>query len=542
MATTTIETERNAPVRRRRSGRFRRATIKFHKWVALVVGAWIVVQAVSGSLLAFSDQIDAWSRPGLYHHGRGDVGPQTAAVHAAAAVANGVAVGVQLPSNETGVYVVTVSIRKPGVPRTAALPPQRMVYVDPADGHVNGVRNPRAGFTYWLGRLHGNLLQTTLFGVKGSIIVGWLGVTAIVVIITGAYLWLWPSIRKTSTLFRLRRKSPMVFSLDIHRLVGIVVFPVLLLTLLTGVNLTFQKELRAVWYAITPGPDKGARTAIVAPRSGRHDVTASRVRLDDAIDRAVQATGGRADSISIPSTPAGSFAVRITRGWDPARGPRGRGGNLTAYVDQFNGAVLRVVTPSDYPVSAQLYEYWATPVHFGTAGGIATRWLVDLTGLGTLVMIGSGIRLTIVRRRKKARRRDALSHALPALPTAVVQDATQQSWTETVAAGRTVVREGDPADAFYVVLDGEFDVFEGSTLMRTLGPGTSFGDIGLRWTGVRTASVIARTDGELVVVPTDEFEIILRRAERDGMDLSATGVEYAGEHGHFVRDDRRPDA
>jgi uncharacterized iron-regulated membrane protein len=535
MSRATTETEQSATARRHRSGRLRRGAIKFHKWIALIVGAWIVLQAVSGSVLAFSDQIDAWSRPGLYHHGRGDVGPQAAAVHAASAVPNGVAVGVQMPSNETGVYVVTVSIRKPGVPRTSALPPQRLVYVDPADMHVNGVRNPTAGFTYWLGRLHGNLLQTKVLGVKGSIIVGWLGVTAIVVIITGAYLWLWPSIRKASTLFRLRRKSPMVFSLDTHRLIGIVVFPVLLLTLLTGVNLTFQKELRAVWYAITPGPDKGTRTAIIPPRSGRHDVTATRISLDLARDRAARVTGGRVDSISTPSTPTGTFAVRITRGWDPARGPRGRGGNITAYVDQYDGAVLRVVRPSDYPVPAQVYEYWATPVHFGTAGGIATRWLVDLTALGTLAMIGSGVRLTILRRRKKARRHEALSQALPALPIPILQDATQQSWTDKVAAGTTVVREGDPADAFYVILDGEFDVFEGKTLMRTLGPGASFGDIGLRWTGVRTASVEARTDGELVVVPTDEFEIILRRAERDGMDLSATGVAYAGEHGHSVR-------
>jgi hypothetical protein len=44
--------------------------------------------------------------------------------------------------------------------------------------------------------------------------------------------------------------------------------------------------------------------------------------------------------------------------------------------------------------------------------------------------------------------------------------------------------------------------------------------------------VVARTDGEVVVVPTEEFEIILRRAERDGMDLSATGLAYAAEHGH----------
>jgi CRP-like cAMP-binding protein len=110
-----------------------------------------------------------------------------------------------------------------------------------------------------------------------------------------------------------------------------------------------------------------------------------------------------------------------------------------------------------------------------------------------------------------------------------VADTTGQSWIDAVPAGRTVVREGAAADAFYVVLAGEFDVVEGETLKRTLGAGATFGEIGLLHTGVRTASVVARSDGELVVVPTEEFAVILRRAVRDGLDLHAAGLAYSAQ-------------
>jgi uncharacterized iron-regulated membrane protein len=537
----TVTQSRPQPLRakrRFRGGTVRKATIKVHRWVALVVGLWIVLQAVSGSLMVFSDQFDAWSNPGLYHHTSGDVGPQAAVSDAVAAVPHGVGAGVQLPSNDTGVYVVTVSIRSGATKAAGSAPPQqRLVYVDPGTGRVNGLRDPNGGFTHWLMRLHGSLLQTKLLGVKGTVIVGWLGVIAIFVVLTGAYLWLWPAVRKMSTLFRLRRKSAMVFSLDLHRLIGIVVFPFLLLALVTGVNLTFQKELRQVWYDITPGADKGTRASIVAPKSGPHDPLAHRISLDQVRQSAVQTTGGLVDSISPPFTATGTFAVKITRGWDPASGPRGRGGNLTAYVDQYNGSVLRVSKPSDFPDSGQLYEYWAVPTHFGTEGGIATRILLDLTGIGTLAMIASGVSLTVVRRRKRVRRKAAIGQALPALPSQLLEETTQQSWIENVSAGTEIVHEGAPADAFYVILSGEFDVLRGDPgrqeHLAHLSAGQSFGEIGLMYTGTRTASVVATTAGELVVVPTEEFDLILRRAERDGIDLHAAGVAYAS--GRFAR-------
>ncbi len=59
----------------------------------------------------------------------------------------------------------------------------------------------------------------------------------------------------------------------------------------------------------------------------------------------------------------------------------------------------------------------------------------------------------------------------------------------TVRAGEDVVREGEPADRFYVLLDGEAAVYSGERLVRTLAPSDHFGEIALLHHVPRTATV-----------------------------------------------------
>jgi hypothetical protein len=62
-----------------------------------------------------------------------------------------------------------------------------------------------------------------------------------------------------------------------------------------------------------------------------------------------------------------------------------------------------------------------------------------------------------------------------------------------VGAGEDVVREGDPGDRFYVVLEGTAAVYSGERLVRTLAPGDHFGEIALLHDTLRTATVRALT-------------------------------------------------
>jgi CRP-like cAMP-binding protein len=64
----------------------------------------------------------------------------------------------------------------------------------------------------------------------------------------------------------------------------------------------------------------------------------------------------------------------------------------------------------------------------------------------------------------------------------------------TVPAGEDVVREGEPADRFYVLLEGKAAVYSGQRLLRTLAPTDFFGEIALLHRTARTATVRGVTD------------------------------------------------
>jgi CRP-like cAMP-binding protein/cytochrome P450 len=82
-----------------------------------------------------------------------------------------------------------------------------------------------------------------------------------------------------------------------------------------------------------------------------------------------------------------------------------------------------------------------------------------------------------------------------------------------IAAGDTVLREGDPADAFYVIQAGRAHVEKGAVLLRTLGPGEFFGELGLLFGGVRTATVRADTAMELLVIDGESFRALVAEGD-----------------------------
>ena len=63
----------------------------------------------------------------------------------------------------------------------------------------------------------------------------------------------------------------------------------------------------------------------------------------------------------------------------------------------------------------------------------------------------------------------------------------------TVEPGEALATEGEYAYQLFAIEDGQAEVRKGGELIRTLGPGDVFGEIGLHATGTRTATVVATT-------------------------------------------------
>jgi MFS family permease len=101
------------------------------------------------------------------------------------------------------------------------------------------------------------------------------------------------------------------------------------------------------------------------------------------------------------------------------------------------------------------------------------------------------------------------------IPRAALAPAAARLVPIAVAAGEVVVRQGDPADRFYVIDEGSFDVtrvdvapetgLASATFLRTMGPGEVFGEIGLLQRRPRTATVTAATTGRLLAIDEPTF-------------------------------------
>ena len=91
------------------------------------------------------------------------------------------------------------------------------------------------------------------------------------------------------------------------------------------------------------------------------------------------------------------------------------------------------------------------------------------------------------------------------LPAAALASVAAAFERLRVRGSSVVIREGDPGDRFYVIDTGEVQVSIGGIAVRTMGPGTSFGEIALLNNVPRTATVTAAGPVTLLALDREEF-------------------------------------
>lgn len=80
----------------------------------------------------------------------------------------------------------------------------------------------------------------------------------------------------------------------------------------------------------------------------------------------------------------------------------------------------------------------------------------------------------------------------------------------TAEPGDMLAVQGDNAYQLFVIDSGEAEVRQDGELIRTLGPGDVFGEIGLLATGTRTASVVAASPMRLRAMFIRQFKDLER--------------------------------
>ena len=100
---------------------------------------------------------------------------------------------------------------------------------------------------------------------------------------------------------------------------------------------------------------------------------------------------------------------------------------------------------------------------------------------------------------------------LATLPGETLAKLAQGMRREDVAAGTSVVTEGDNGDRFYVVLRGMLAVSQATRgAQRVLRPGDYFGEVAAAMRIPRTASVHALTPSTLASCDRETFDLYVR--------------------------------
>jgi MFS family permease len=128
----------------------------------------------------------------------------------------------------------------------------------------------------------------------------------------------------------------------------------------------------------------------------------------------------------------------------------------------------------------------------------------------------------------------ALLRSLPLfaeLPAPAIEGLAAALTPVHLAAGTTLIREGEPGDSYYPIAAGELDVLQNGHFLRRCGRGEGIGEIALLRAVPRTATVVAHSDATVYQLDRQLFltEVLghaptRRQADRIAETRLATGV------------------
>lgn len=337
----------------RRAWRPRDLLRKLHLWLGLSIGLVFAVLALSGTVLAWQTELLRWRHPELVGHAlptaeqRAAVLQRIHATHWPAPLRS-----VELPSVQLPVWQVSLGR-------------ETRVYLDPADGHELLTRARDDDPVLWLRDLHTHLLS----GKTGEAMLGVVGIAELVLILIGFALW-WPRKGHWRHAMHVYAQPPTRRWRSWHQSIGALLFPLLLLSTLTGVTLIYKDATRSTLAALFgDGPRLPPAPPVVKPRD-------EPIRWEAAL-AAAQAALPEAEPrrITLPGDKNAALTIRM-RGpgdWNAA-------GRSVVVVDPYAAVVLSVRDAQAQGGGAQLSDK-IYPVHAASVGGLPWQLVIGVVGV-----------------------------------------------------------------------------------------------------------------------------------------------------------------
>ena len=352
--------------------------VQAHRYVALGLGALIVVIGLTGASLVFRDELTAWFTPAV----RVDPGPPAAGwyerVFAAVRAAEPEAKSIDIALSRRNDRAAEAIVR--------GARGERHLFVDPHDGKVvaDSDRQWLPFATFF--QLHKRLMA----GESGEYLVAAAGTALAFLAVTGLVMW-WP--RKLEYAFRVRWSgNRLAVSFDLHRCAGAAFALFLLENAITGVSMNLDEASKTLVNAVAlssdePGPPPATSNAFLAMKP-----------LDEIVAAAERTVpGGTVTRIAIRD---GNMPVVVRK---VLPGDNDTHGMNRIYVDAASATVLRASLLERLPPGNAMFE-WLYPLHTGKLFGTPYKVVLVLAGLVPLLSLVTGL---IVWRSRAAPRRSA---------------------------------------------------------------------------------------------------------------------------------------
>jgi uncharacterized iron-regulated membrane protein len=348
-------------------GRIHFYLFKLHRIGGVAAGLFLLMLGVSGSVMAFSGEIDSLLHPSLFRVvSQGQPLPLGQLASSAASVLHpGESIGTCVPSTRADAsYSFIVFGGHDRIPR--------QIFVDQYTGRVLGSLSGLRFITI-MKALH------SIAGVMGcsSVILAFLA-------LSGLYLW-WPRKRiKIGLSGNVQR-----LSFDLHNAIGLFSSLFLLLFAITGTYMAFEPLFNAITHS-----KPVTQPAFSMPQAGLKPVSL------DLVATAAKDTlpGATVLWIVIPRQPREAYFAKMRFPED-----RSDNGSSMVWIDQFSGKVLTVASSRTAPLGNRI-QNMNRLIHTGAVFGNGGRAFAAFVSLILVLQTMTGLQLWWNGRRRKVPR------------------------------------------------------------------------------------------------------------------------------------------
>ena len=320
------------------TGSLYRTMWRWHFYAGLFVIPFVLVLSLSGAVYLFKPQIERWEERAFQGLPAAvAVGPSQQVAAALAAIPGATLHSYRLPQRAGDAAMVHVALADSNGMRDVFVSPQ---------GEVLGSLDPDTRVPEVVRRIHGQLL----LGSRGSWLVELAASWAIVMIVTGLYLW-WPRGRGPAGVMWPRRRSLLR---DLHAVTGFWVSGFVLVLLITGLpwagawgSAFSALRTEMGWVRGTPDWSIGGAPAAVADQHSGHEHSAMHAAHAhgadlSALDRFV--TMAAAEDLAFPvlvlAPGAAQFESEPSPNWIIKSDAQNRPLRQTIQVDAETGAII----------------------------------------------------------------------------------------------------------------------------------------------------------------------------------------------------------